>query len=306
MRSITAALIVLACELNASATPAQAPDIDELMRRVGTYAQRFVDTFSNIVAEERYEQRLGGGRRQLTSDFLLVAYPGRTNRVLTFRDVREVDGQPVKDQPDRITQLFLNPFDSAIGRATEIQLEGLRHGLSGGRLVNPLATLAILQREYQGDFRFSRQGLDRTLGSDIRRIDLIRLRPPEPTSRGAPCGCPRPQARLSGPSCASTVSEAREPPRRSRSIASYGFACRSRWRTRSGTSAASRPTAISVASTFAPNPHSTRPLPRLHVDHFTRALTSSADRDSPAGSNDGSRSLPNFAPCHRAARSIQR
>jgi hypothetical protein len=177
-RFITAALIVLACELNASATPAQSPDIDELMRRVGTYAQRFVDNFSNIVAEERYEQRLGGGRRQLTSDFLLVAYPGRTNRVLTFRDVREVDGQPVKDQPDRITQLFLNPFDSALGRATEIQLEGLRHGLSGGRLVNPLATLAILQREYQGDFRFTRQGLDRTLGSDIRRIDLIRLRPP--------------------------------------------------------------------------------------------------------------------------------
>jgi hypothetical protein len=177
MRSITVALIVLACELDASVAPAQSLDIDQLMQRVGTYVQRFVDTFSNVVAEERYEQRLGGRRRELTSDFLLVAYPGRANRVLTFRDVREVDRQPVKDQPERITQLFLNPFDSAIARATEIQLEGLRHGLSGGRLVNPLTLLAFLQREYQNDFRFTRQGLDRSLGRDIRRIDFIRLRP---------------------------------------------------------------------------------------------------------------------------------
>ena len=178
MRSITAAFIVLACELNASTAPAQSPDIDELMRRVGAYVQGFVDTFSNVVAEERYEQRFAGLRRQLMSDFLLVAYPGRTNRLLTFRDVREVDGQPVNDQQDRITQLFLNPFDNAIGRATEIQLENLRHSLSGGRLVNPLGILALLQPEYQNDVRFTRQGLDRTLGSDIRKIDLIRFRPP--------------------------------------------------------------------------------------------------------------------------------
>ena len=178
MKSIAVGLIVLAFALDASVAPAQSPDIDQLMQRVETYVQSFVDTFSNVVAEERYEQRLGSRRRELTSDFLLVAYPGRTNRVLTFRDVREVDRQAVTDQPERITQLFLNPFDSALGRATEIQLEGLSHGLSGGRLANPLGLLTILQREYQSDFRFTRQGLDRTLGSDIRRIDLIRLRPP--------------------------------------------------------------------------------------------------------------------------------
>jgi|SoiMethySBSTD1v2_1073268.scaffolds.fasta_scaffold199830_3 hypothetical protein len=169
--------ILLALIVLPSAAPAQSPDIDQLMRRVGTYVQGFVETFSNVVADERYEQRLAGRRRQLTSDFLLAAYPGSADRVLTFRDVREVDGQPVTDQSDRITKLFLNPFESAIGRATEIQLAGLSHGLSGGRLVDPLGILAILQPEYQGDFRFTRQGLDRTLGSDIRRIDLIRFRP---------------------------------------------------------------------------------------------------------------------------------
>jgi len=178
LRFITAAIIVLAGELTASAARAQSPAVDELMRRVATYVQSFVDTFSNVVAEERYEQELAGRRRQLTSDFLLVAYPGRDNRFLTFRDIRAVDGQPVKDQSDRITQLFLKPFDSAVGRATEIQLEGLRHTLSGGRLVNPLTVLTLLQREYQKEYRFTRQGLDPTLGPGIRRIDVIRLRPP--------------------------------------------------------------------------------------------------------------------------------
>ena len=183
---MTAAFIVLACELNPSAASAQSPEIDELMRRVGSYVQRFVDTFSNVVAEERYEQRFAGLRRQLMSDFLLVAYPGRPDRRVTFRDVREVDGQPVADQPERITQLFLNPFESAIVRAMEIQREGLRHNLSGGRLVNPLGILAILQREYQNEFRFTRQGLERSLGSDIRRIDLIRRGPPQTTqTRGS-------------------------------------------------------------------------------------------------------------------------
>ena len=173
MRFITAAVIVLVGELTASAALAQSPDIDELMRRVATYVLSFVDTFRDVVAEERYEQRIGSRRRQLASDFLLVGYPGRTDRLLTFRDIRQVDGQPVKDQTDRITQLFLNPFDSAVARATEIQLEGLRHSLSGGRLVNPLSILAILQPEYQQEYRFTRRGLDRTLGSAIRRIDLI-------------------------------------------------------------------------------------------------------------------------------------
>ena len=62
--------------------------------------------------------------------------------------------------------------------------------------------------------------------------------------------------------------------------ASYGFACLSGWRTKSGTSAAARPTAISVASTFALSRQSTPPIRRLPVD----PATSSADRGTRAES----------------------
>src|SRR5687767_14282808 len=93
---------------------AQAPDQAALIRRVGVYANWFVNQFSNVVSEEQYEQRFSVNRRkrQLTSDFMLVGYPGSREAVQTFRDIRAVDGKPVGDQTDRITRLFLQPFDS--------------------------------------------------------------------------------------------------------------------------------------------------------------------------------------------------
>lgn len=158
---------------------AQSPDQATLMRRVGLYASWFVTQFSNVVSEEEYEQRfsISSRRRHLTSDFMLVGYPGSREAVLTFRDIREVDGKPIGDQADRITRLFLEPFDSAVRRAQDIHREGLRLSIENGRLMDPLTVLGYLQTPYQGNFRVSRGGHERTLGDDVREINLT------PTSR---------------------------------------------------------------------------------------------------------------------------
>lgn len=165
--------------LQAAATPpspAPAPSLEELRRRVGAHVQRFVNGFSSVVAEEDYEQRFGSapGRRRLKSDFLLVAYPGRTDVVLTFRDVLEVDGQPVTGNKERITRLFLQPFESAARRAADIQREGLRHSLrDGARLTDPLGVIVFLQNSRQDEFRFMLGEPARHLGPDIRELLLI-------------------------------------------------------------------------------------------------------------------------------------
>jgi hypothetical protein len=153
---------------------AQAPDQAALMRRVGLYANWFVNQFSNVVSEEQYEQRfsLNKRRRELTSDFMLVGYPGSKEAVQTFRDIRAVDGKPIGDQTDRITRLFLQPFESAVKRAQEIHQEGLRLSIENGRLMDPLTVLGYLQTAYQGNFRISRGGQDRKLGDDVREITL--------------------------------------------------------------------------------------------------------------------------------------
>jgi hypothetical protein len=152
----------------------QSPDTATLMRRVGVYASWFVNQFSNVVAEEEYEQRFGTNPRgrRLTSDFMLVGYPGRNDAVLTFRDVREVDGKPIGGQENRITRLFLEPFDDAVRRAQEIHREGLRLSIPNGRLMDPLTVIGYLQPAYQANFRVSRGGYERKLGDDIREVSL--------------------------------------------------------------------------------------------------------------------------------------
>jgi hypothetical protein len=177
MKAAVAAAVVALELITAPAVSAQSPRLDELMRRVGAYVTRFVSGFSNVVAEEDYNQafKSGPGRRRLKSDFLLVGYPGDATLVMTFRDVREVDGKTVADKEERITELFLRPFDSAVTRARDIHRAGLRYNLPNARLGDPLAVLVYLQPAYQKQFRFSRAGLDRKLGKDVREINMIQV-----------------------------------------------------------------------------------------------------------------------------------
>ena len=174
-RAAVVAALALATLCN-SPVAAQ-PSRDELLRRVAGYVQRFVDDLTNVVGEEVYRQefRLAAPRRRLKSEFMLVKYPGEEQLFLTFRDVLEVDGRPVRDQQERVTKLFLEPFASAIRRAGEIQREGVRHSLESGRLVDPLEVIAYVQAPYQQNFQFTLQGRVRTLGPDVREISLTQI-----------------------------------------------------------------------------------------------------------------------------------
>jgi hypothetical protein len=180
MRLAVALVVVLAAlecgpDKVRSTLSAQSPDIEALRQRVGTAVRRFITDFSNVVTEEEYEQRFAVGtrKRRLKSDFLLVAYPGRPQFVMVFRDVREVDGKAVGDKQERITKLFLQPFDNAIRRAQDIHREGLRRSVDNGRLSDPLTAIGYLQPEYQAGFRFSLGDPAPNLGPDVRVIDLV-------------------------------------------------------------------------------------------------------------------------------------
>src|SRR5690606_9592001 len=96
----------------------QEPELGELLGRTAAWVGRFVSEFANVVAEEDYRQDWQfGERRRLTSDFLLVGYPGRDGVWLAFRDVTAVNGRPVRDQQDRLARLFMDPFEDAVRRA---------------------------------------------------------------------------------------------------------------------------------------------------------------------------------------------
>ena len=178
MKYLTLATLLMSV---AASVPAGAqPTPTALVReRVAAYVQQFVDGLTNVVAEERYVQqfRLATDRRRLRSDFLLVKYPGEERRYQTFRDVLEVDGRPVRNQQARITQLFLEPFASAVKRAGEIEAASSSQSLRRGRLVDPLQAISYLQSFYQPQFEFSVALADRRSGAGVIELSFTQITP---------------------------------------------------------------------------------------------------------------------------------
>lgn len=145
---------------------------DELMARVAASVSQFVTQFSNVVAEEDYvqEQSVPHRKRELKSDYMLVKYPDSAGWLM-FRDVASVDGKPVREQQERLTQLFLQPFDDAVQRAREISRAADKYNLVYvGNINNPLVALALLQEEYQSHFHYTLAGIDKKVGPDVRVV----------------------------------------------------------------------------------------------------------------------------------------
>jgi hypothetical protein len=158
----------------------QANKTEELMARTAAYVARFVDEFSNVVAEEKLVQETTIPRRKraMRSDFLLVRFPGDRDW-LAFRDVAEVDGKPVRDQQERLTKLFLEPSSDALRRASDIHRAGARYNmLDIGSLNNPLLALAMLQGSYQERFRYNLAGIEKSLGPNVRTVQFQEFKVP--------------------------------------------------------------------------------------------------------------------------------
>lgn len=179
MRLVTGMLAAASLSTGSNAG-AQAPKLEELVEKATTYVHQFVAQFSNVVAEERYEQEITVPRRKrvLVGDFLLVRYPD-DDFWLAFRDVAEVDGKPVRDREDRMMKLFMQPSSSALRRAAELASAGTRHNLIDvGNLNNPLLAMAFLQRDYSPRFRFNLAGIEKKLGPDVRTVRFVEFQTP--------------------------------------------------------------------------------------------------------------------------------
>jgi hypothetical protein len=169
--------------------PLAAPSrTDEIVGRAVQYVSDFVHRFSSIVAEEHFVQdarRVSAARakganpkelagsgetihRELVSDYLLVKSPGAAEWQI-FRDVFEVDGRPVRERTERLTQLFLEPAADTRSRASEIERDGARYNLGDPvrTLANPLLPLGFLQQRYQSRFKFSLRESDPSVGPDV-------------------------------------------------------------------------------------------------------------------------------------------
>ena len=144
----------------------QKRDLADVLRRTGSYVEAFQRELSSIVAEETYLQEVlplirmgttnGVQRRRLRSDLLLVR-PEDAVTWVQFRDVFEIDCQPVRDREERLARLFLRTDRAAGEQVRQVQAESARYNIGDiMRTMNvPVLPLSVLAPSSQHRFRFT-------------------------------------------------------------------------------------------------------------------------------------------------------
>jgi hypothetical protein len=161
---------VVAIVLAASILRAQDPALDVVLARAANYVSQYQQQLRGLVAEETYRQNVTRttatrpsdprGRqsregRELRSDLLLVKLADE-DFWMQFRDVFEVDRQPVRDRDQRLAKLFIDAKADAQKQAESIQQESARYNLGPlMRTVNvPIMALLFFERSVQPKVKF--------------------------------------------------------------------------------------------------------------------------------------------------------
>ncbi len=175
--------VVVACVLAASARADDRPPLTAILQQIADYVVRYQQQISGLVAEEHYVQNSDKSdrpfvtHRELTSDLLVVRTQGETNGYVQFRDVYEVDGEPVRDRSDRLMKLFLGPAESAKKQAAEIMNESARYNIGHvERNINvPMLALMLLDPTYQAHFKYTASTEHRGTPRGLPKTDAFRL-----------------------------------------------------------------------------------------------------------------------------------
>jgi hypothetical protein len=142
-----------------------------LVSRAADYIAGYQREYSMLVAEENYIQSTKGLRQQIRSDLLLVR-PEGTDGWVSFRDVFEVNGQPVRDREDRLRRLFLDPSTEAKAQLNLIKTESARYNIGPARNINvPLFAMKYLEERNLWRCRFKLGGTRDVGGVVSTRID---------------------------------------------------------------------------------------------------------------------------------------
>lgn len=182
----------------ARAAAARDDEVAQVVARASRYVADYAERATSVVAEERYVQaimeeiagnspsppdqvlawreqgarNLSAGvlrRRQLLSDLLMVKTS--TGWYTNYRDVAEVDGEPIKNRAKRALDLFTSGGSGADVGATLKQIadEGTRYNLGTLRRTVNVPTLALftLHPKHVARFTFEAAGTETIDGTPV-------------------------------------------------------------------------------------------------------------------------------------------
>ena len=146
------------------------PISDELRLQMTTYVGSLISSLAQIVAQEEFS--LEDPSRRVTSDFLLVPYPGSPQDLLSFRDVIRVNGKDLPNREARLEQLFVQPWSAVIERARQIREASEAHVPS---VFNPIYVLAFLQPGTHSRFQIVVKDADDAWPANVREVTLFEI-----------------------------------------------------------------------------------------------------------------------------------
>lgn len=144
--------------------------LEAVLALTAQYVAQYQIKLAGIVAEEKYTQDVRNfstprqtfmtaptPHREMRSDLLLVR-PSGEGPWLQFRDVFEVDGQPLRDRDERLLKLFIDTKVDARAQAESIANEGARYNIGPvTRTINvPVLALTFFNTDNQRRSRFLR------------------------------------------------------------------------------------------------------------------------------------------------------
>jgi VWFA-related protein len=191
-------------------------DPGDMADRLADYAELFEREIAAVVAEEKYVQiihpwrgnpsgpqgesalawREPGekakatgpiiARRQLVSDVVMVQL--KDGQWLSYRDVAEVDGEPIRNRTDRVRELLLTSAAQRADQFRRVNAESARYNLGALRreMNLPTVTLSLLRRPNHPRFQFKR-AKDETIEGRPCRV-LAYTEKQTPTLLGTPGG----------------------------------------------------------------------------------------------------------------------
>jgi hypothetical protein len=192
---VTSAILIpaaiLAATAQSPATPASSPltdgdELQALLGRAGEYVAEYERSFSDLLAEETYTQKVGGGaklkyapsvrgivmerpcvvcQRTTRSELVFVRLAGEIPWA-SYRDVFDVNGRDVRKRDERLVKLLSNPAPDAQEQTRKVLEASAAYNIGPVRRTINLPTLPLLFLLPRNQERFEfRLGGRRTIGA---------------------------------------------------------------------------------------------------------------------------------------------
>jgi VWFA-related protein len=152
----------------------------ELKSLTAGYVAGVVNGLANVVAQEEFD--LSKPDRKVTSELLLVQYPGSRRDLIPYRDVSHVNSKPVPGREQRLLDLFVNTTERLRERARRIMNDGEAHVPS---VFNPMFVLGFLQADFQSRFELTTSDAGSDWPREVTLVTFVEMGRPTLLRTGA-------------------------------------------------------------------------------------------------------------------------